>query len=123
MITTQDICNFLVKARGCSSKLACDYVVDVTYGYMGAEAKLDKLNYLRCLIRSVENYELPNGNDFVLDGVIHLRDEQIVASQKNSLYLVSQGKKIPVTPEDINCLSTEELCNVIDMIRVICPSC
>ncbi|PHS05094.1 MAG: hypothetical protein COA88_12800 [Kordia sp.] len=123
MITQELICEVVESAKCCSSDLACNYVISVTYGDCAAEEELARLKLLKCMINTLENYYIPTDGDFINEGVLNFKGDTILLSQKNSLYLESQGKKIPVTQDSANCLSEEDLCTIIKKTRALCSSC
>ena len=123
MICNGSIKEFITFARCCSAVLADQYTLSATYGYPEKEKQLDALLLLRCQIRLLENYYVPNEKDFIEDGVKHLRGDEIILSSDNSLSLASQGQKIPLTADQLNCLSEDQLCIIVNNIKALCPDC
>ena len=112
---------FIVWARCCVVTLADEYVCAATYGDPKKDAILSKILSLRCLIKALENQVIQKKKDFIKDGVLFFHGRQVLLSKNNSLSLVHNGKRIPVTPA--NCLTGEDVCRVVSKIRALCSEC
>ena len=123
MSVQSDISKFIFWAESCLANIACKYVVHAKYGTEKKETTSDKLLLLRCYIDTVKRYIAITDKDFIENGVMTLGCEQIVLSANNSLSLQSKDKKISVNPEDINCISEENLEKVCNKIRALCSDC
>ena len=123
MSLQNDINCFLVQAKCCAADLACEYVTEATYGSPKAQGLLDRLLLVKSLIKSVEAYVIIPGESSVLDGVLQFGCRRVLLSKNNSLSLESTGASIPVSPDLFNCLSEEELCQIVSKIRTLCPGC
>ena len=125
MISNCYIKQVVVLAKCCSSRLAGDYVSSANYGYKESERaeKLEKMLRLKAMINCLEKYYVPTKEDFIENGVLNYRGAKIILSKNNSLSLQSDGKKLAVSSEDVNCISEEELCSLIRKIESFCSEC
>lgn len=118
-----DLYRFIAWAKICSGKLAYKTMRKHMYGFAQADDMWDQLATLRCLINSLERYKCITDDMYALDGYLYLGDKKIALSQKNSLYLQSQGKKIQLDESDVNCLSLDDLCLMAEKVKIICSIC
>ncbi len=123
MSAKSSISNFITWAKCCSSDIAHCYVMEATYGDPESEQTLDKLKLLDCLIGIVERFNIATDDDFIEGGVLFLGGKQIVLSKNNSLSLESADTKISISSDDINCISEDQVCSIINKIKGLCPNC
>jgi hypothetical protein len=114
--------NFLAHAKICSCNLACKYVGKVNYGECG-ESLLDKIKLLNSYIKSIESYIYSCCKNNYYKGIKTFDGKKIVMSKNNSLYLESEGKKIEISSNEINCLTEDQICELVSRIKRICSNC
>jgi hypothetical protein len=114
--------NFLAYAKSCACNLACKYVEKVNYGECGEEL-LNKMKLLEVYIESIEDYIYSCCKDFYHKGIKNFEGKKIIMSKNNSLYLNSQDQKISITSSELNCLTEDEICELVKRIKAICANC
>lgn len=123
MIVRSEILNFIFWADTCLAGKSAEFIDHARYGTNEKEEILSKVDLLRCYVKTLKEYRIVTDQDFIENGVMTLGCEQIVLSPNNSLSLQSQDKKISVNPEDINCISEEDLDKICNKIRALCSDC
>lgn len=122
MAKPKNLYKFLAYAKACSCSLACKYVNDKNYG-KDVDDLLNKILLVDSYIESIENYIYSCCSDFYSKGIKYFQGSKIVMSKNNSLYLKSEGEKISIESSDLNCLTEDQICELVSRIKAICVNC
>lgn len=116
----EDICCVILKAKICSANLAADYIDSITYGYNNDEEIWSKIEILGGLINILESY-VPNPTIDI--NKIKLTNVGRFSLDVNGNSLSLNQNILTVKADLVNCLTTEEICEVFQKIFIICPNC
>ena len=123
MITQADKDASLTRAKMLSVALAKDYLRKVTYGHPNAEKCLNALSVVRTLMREVCRYQVVDVNDFYDWGVLNLGGKKITLSENNLLPLEAGNDKYQIQNDQINCITEQEYCKILNRIEQFVDSC
>lgn len=116
----EDICLVILKAKLCSVDLASEYVDAVTFGHKNDDEILARLNFLGGLINDLETYIADPKIDIT---TIKLSDKGKFSLDVNENSLSLNQNILTIKSDLVNCLTTEDICEVFDKILIICPNC
>lgn len=123
MITLADKTASLKRAQMLSAALAKDYLRKATYGYPDLSKCLNRLSVIRTLIREIERYQTVDENDFYDWGKVNLGGKIFTLSENNSLPLEAGNDKYQIQNDQINCLTEQEYCKILNRIEQFADGC
>ncbi len=123
MITLADKEASLSRAKMLSAALAKDYLRKVTYGHPGTEKCFRRLSVIRTLIREICRYQVVDENDFYDWGVLNLGGKKITLSDNNLLPLEAGNDKYLIQNDQINCITEQEYCKILNRIEQFADGC
>lgn len=119
MITCTCISEAVFIAKSCLKNLAAEYVDATNYGYSDKDDIAIKMETLESYLRILKDYDVdpsvkyasvkfsPKGR-FSLDSVQNL---------------ISLDGILTINPDSVNCLTEDEICEIISKIKTLCPNC
>lgn len=122
MSTPSNLYNFLAYAKNCSCTMACEYVDKVNYGECSKDL-MNKIRLLNSYIKSIEEHIYTCCNDYYDKGIKYFCGAKIVMSKNNSVYLESEEQKVSIESSDLNCLTEDEICELVSRIKKNCINC
>ena len=118
MIKKEYICQVILKAEICVSDLTAIEIEKVTYGHEDVTEVKAKIDYLIAIIDILRGY---NPTPVIDSSKVKFSDKGRFAINGISLSLTP--KKYKMRPDDVNCLTEEQICSLINNLLLICPNC
>lgn len=115
-----DICLVILKAKMCSVELSKQYVDAITYGHNDDEEIWSKIEILGGLIDILEDY---NPDPTIDTTTIKLSNVGRFSLDVNGNSLSLNQNILTVKADLVNCLTSEQICEVFQKIFTICPNC
>jgi len=114
---------FLAYAKIYSSRLAYQYAIKKNNGF-DVSNLLDQLILVDSYIQAIEDYEEVCKCTFYYQGILTTDCGcKVYMSPNNSLLLESETKKVYLNPDDVNCLSEKNICEIVNRLKAIFRNC
>jgi len=116
-----DLCEKISAAKCCVVEVADAYVRAVTFGN-DTDGMRDELFLLNGYIHALERYD--TSECILVKKTVLLTDNNILLADDNKiLSLGALWVEKEVNPDDINCLTKDDVCNILEQISYSCESC
>lgn len=108
-------------AKYCVGQLSSKYVKAVTYG-VDTEDLFNSLVLMYGYIKALENYDCHPTKKVNVTTFLTYNDFLLTDNDK-SLSLGSTCEVIDLDPAEVNCLTQDEVCVILEQIHLLCDAC
>lgn len=115
------LCSKIQDAKTCVSKFAERYVKAVTFG-VDTDDLFYELMLLVGYVESLERYECNPTRNLTTRNLLTYEDFLLTDNNK-ILSLGDTCETVCLDPDEVNCLSKDEVCFILEQISLKCESC